>query len=129
MAGVVASFIDDNDEYIEPPDIICTPMGAIVVILIVTAILIDFLICLCLNKITLGKFEVTADTSLLEKVVSPSKKEIINDWLENKGLMDSLPTFYEEYIYYKFYYKILGILYGSLGSMSSGNGSSRSLLT
>jgi hypothetical protein len=106
LAGVVATLNRKNDstEQVKPPSELVNGPGWIITIILVNALLCE-LIVRCTwakRKGWSNKFDIQS-TSIFDRIFG---SESFKDWFIKNCRFNVTPTFYEEYVYYRNYYKV-----------------------
>jgi hypothetical protein len=110
--GCIASLISDDDKKIvEPPDQILTRRLFVLTVFILIVAISEYLIRTLWTKRKGLKEKLDEDAPSIFDSLIGKYKEPVGEWAEEKGFIDVEPTFYEEYLFYKYYYKIGEKLY------------------
>ncbi|MHA2280232.1 MAG: hypothetical protein ACXAC5_05160 [Promethearchaeota archaeon] len=110
--GCVASLISDDDrKIVEPPDQILTRRLFILTVFILIVAVSEYLIRTIWAKRKGREEKLDEDAPSVFDSLIGQYKEPVGEWAEEKGFIDVEPTFYEEYLFYKYYYKIGKYLY------------------
>ena len=103
VAGAIS--IEKNDssrELVLPPEILLTRKGLFVLMFTMSILLSEFVIreIWAKRKGWEKTFDIGSE-SVFENLVS---RESVANWFDENGLFDCKPNFYEEHVYYKYYY-------------------------
>jgi hypothetical protein len=109
--GCIAAIISDEDKaLVEVPTSVASRKllicGSIIASTVVLMVLFEFSIRTLWAKRKGWRKKIDEDTHCIVLDLLDKYKPSIEDWMDENGFIEHTPSFYEEYLFYKYYYKM-----------------------